>query len=259
MPTRLETKVHAIEKWIEKTAYAQWQYQMKLDKFHDEIQEFKDDTQLFKDEVREFKEDTQRFKDEMREYKEDTQRFKDEVREYKESGQRFHDDTNKFIEEQKRERREMNRKWGELANKMGTIVEDIVLPNLPGILRKHFGVDEAVMTAPRIKRRHPEDRSRVREFDAVVVTEDGIFVNETKSSLRMSDIERFDANYREVIEYFPEHAQLQVVPIMSALYIEPTMLNTLTERGIFAMGLGDENMELLNATELGRPATEQTE
>ena len=33
-------------------------------------------------------------------------------------------------EEAARERREMNKRWGELANKMGTVVEDIVAPSI---------------------------------------------------------------------------------------------------------------------------------
>jgi hypothetical protein len=211
MSVVLERRVHAIEKWLEKTAYAQFQYQMKLDTFHDEMADFKDEMADFKDEM---------------------SVYKDEAR---------------------REIREMNRKWGELANKMGTIVEDIVLPNLPGILREHFGVEETVMVAPRIRRRHPLDRSRTREFDTVIVTDDTVFLNETKSSMRMSHIEHFAGNYHEVTEYFPEYADYTVIPIMSSLYIPPEMVAALTERGIFAMGMGEDNMELLNATELGRP------
>jgi hypothetical protein len=197
MSTMLETRVSTVEKWLEKTAYAQFEYQMKLNAFHDEMQVFKN--------------------------------------------------------EQRRETREMNRKWGELANKMGTMIEDIVLPNLPGILREHFGVEETVMTAPRIRRRHPHDRSRSREFDAIVVSDDTVFVNETKSTVRPTDIERFAESYREVLEYFPEYADYTVVPIMSSLYIPPETVAELTKRRIFAMAMGEDNMELLNAGELGRP------
>jgi hypothetical protein len=197
MSTMMETRVSMVEKWLEKTAYAQFEYQMKLGAFHDEMAEFKN--------------------------------------------------------EQRRETREMNRKWGELANKMGTMVEDIVLPNLPGILREHFGVEETVMTAPRIRRRHPHDRSRSREFDAIVVSEDTVFINETKATVRPTDIERFGETYREVLEYFPEYANYTVVPIMSSLYIPPETVAELTKRRIFAMAMGDDNMELLNAGEIEGP------
>lgn len=225
MSVELETRVHAIEKWLEKTAYAQFQYQMKLDGLHDEMQVFKDEMQDFKDEMKDFKDEMKDFKKEMADYK----------------------------EEGRRERREMNVKWGEIANKMGTIVEDIVIPNLTGILREHWGITETVLVAPRIKRRHPTDRSRSREFDGIIVTDDMVLINETKSTLRIADIDKFAADYREVIEYFPEYADHTVVPVMSSLYIAPDIVSALTERGIFALGMGDENMELLNAADLGRP------
>ena len=34
-----------------------------------------------------------------------------------------------------RERREMNKRWDELANKMGTVVEDIVAPSIRRLAR----------------------------------------------------------------------------------------------------------------------------
>ena len=73
-------------------------------------------------ELRLFREDTQAFKDEMRLFREDTQAFKDEMRAFKEEG--------------REQNREMNRRWGELANKMGTLVEDLVIPSLPRIIKE---------------------------------------------------------------------------------------------------------------------------
>jgi phage-related minor tail protein len=237
MSTTLEGRVTTVERWLEKTVYAQFEYQMKLDTFHEEMREFKDEMTDFKREMTDFKREMAEFKDEMAEFKDEMAEFKDE---------------------QRRDRREMNVKWGELANKMGTIVEDIVMPNLPGILRNHFGVDQPLMTAPRIRRRHPGDPSRLREFDAVIVTEDTVFINETKSTVRFADIERFAASHREVLEYFPEYAGYTVIPIMSSLHMPTEIVAALTERSIFAMAMGEENMALLNAAELGRPgATER--
>ena len=222
----LETRMNDVERWLQKTAYAQFELQMKMDTFHDEMCEFKEEMGVFKVEM-------SAFKDEMSDFKDEMSAFKDEMR---------------------RETREMNRKWGELANKMGTIVEDIVVPNIPRILREHFGVDDLDMVAPRIRRRHPRDRSRTREFDVLAVSEDTVFVNETRSTVRMSDVERFADNYREVLEFFPEYEDYSVVPIISSLAIPPEIVAALTHHGIFAMGMGEDTMELLNAAELGRPA-----
>ena len=66
------------------------------------------------------------------------------------------------------QQREMDRKWGDLANKLGTVVEDIIAPGLPGVLRSCFGVDPDEIYV-RYRIRHPRTRDRVREFDIVAV------------------------------------------------------------------------------------------
>lgn len=107
------------------------------------------------------------------------------------------------------------------------------------------------MLAQRMRRRHPGDRSRTREFDLIAVTDDTLFVNETKSTVRPSGVERFADSLPEILAFFPEYAGYTVVPIMSSLSIPPEMVAALTARGIYAMGMGPDAMELLNAAELG--------
>jgi len=34
-----------------------------------------------------------------------------------------------------------DRKWGDLVNKMGTLVEDMVAPNIPGVAEEYFGTE----------------------------------------------------------------------------------------------------------------------
>jgi hypothetical protein len=44
-----------------------------------------------------------------------------------------------FKDEAERDRKRMNKQRGELANKMGTLVEDIVAPNLPRVAADLLG------------------------------------------------------------------------------------------------------------------------
>ncbi|MBC7320485.1 hypothetical protein H5T89_07545, partial [bacterium] len=41
---------------------------------------------------------------------------------------------------------EMNKRWGELANKMGTLVEDIFFPSFEIVLKKYFNVTPKLLT-----------------------------------------------------------------------------------------------------------------
>ena len=45
--------------------------------------------------------------------------------------QDFKDEMRTFKDEAESDRKRMNKQWGELANKVGTAVEDIVAPNIP--------------------------------------------------------------------------------------------------------------------------------
>lgn len=51
-----------------------------------------------------------------------------------------------------------NKRWGELANRLGTVVEDIVAPNLPTIAQLYFGCKEIDFFGLRIKRLLLSDR-----------------------------------------------------------------------------------------------------
>jgi hypothetical protein len=154
--------------------------------------------------------------------------------------------------EWKNEKREMNKRWGELANKMGTLVEDIVAPNIRRVARELFGIEEVDFSVRR-EVHHPADKSRLKDFDALLIGTDAIVLNETKSTVRQSYIEEFIAFIPTVFEYLPEHRGKRVIPVFSSLYIPEQFVRYLTANKIYAMAMGDETMELLNYNDIPRP------
>ena len=75
----------------------------------------------------------------------------------------------------------MNRRWGELANKMGTVVQDIVAPSLRRIAHDELGCgDERSFSAPMFRVR--SDPHYRREFDALYVGTQAVLLNETSGS-----------------------------------------------------------------------------
>ncbi|MGA7982946.1 MAG: hypothetical protein WCA32_22320 [Chromatiaceae bacterium] len=103
--------------------------------------------------------------------------------------------------ENRRDKREMNRKWGDLANKLGTMVEDLVDPSLPRIVKDVLG-GEVVELSIRHKRRGPD--GRVKEFDAIAVTNDVVCLSSTKATLRSADVDAFITEIATFREYFPQ-------------------------------------------------------
>jgi hypothetical protein len=150
-----------------------------------------------------------------------------------------------FKHEMRADRKQMNREWGNLANKMGTIVEDIILPGFSGILKQYFGIEPDIIL-PRAQRRDPNDRSRMREFDVLAVSDAHLFVNETKSRSSVDSAGAFAESYRDVLTFFPEYSIRTVVPIYSALSLSNEVVDALSKNGCYAVALGDEHLELLN-------------
>jgi len=147
-----------------------------------------------------------------------------------------------------RERREMNKRWGELANKMGTVVEDIVAPSIRRLAREVFDCGDLVRFTTRQTVTRSDDRSRTREFDALYVGTRAVLLNETKSSPRSEDARAFVEFLRhgEFARYFPEYGKLPIVPAFSSLSIPEDMVTYLTRHGIYAVAMGDEAMQVLN-------------
>ena len=77
-----------------------------------------------------------------------------------------------FKEEMNEDRKKMYKMWGELANKMGKLVEDIVAPNIPRIAKEYFGAEELDFLGVRISKRNEKDRSKMREFDVIAMWND---------------------------------------------------------------------------------------
>jgi hypothetical protein len=146
----------------------------------------------------------------------------------------------------------MNKRWGELANKMGTLVEDIVAPNIRRVARELFGIEEVDFSVRR-EVHHPADKSRLKDFDALLIGTDAIVLNETKSTVRQSYIEEFIAFIPTVFEYLPEHRGKRVIPVFSSLYIPEQFVRYLTANKIYAMAMGDETMEILNYNDIPKP------
>lgn len=155
----------------------------------------------------------------------------------------FKEEMRDFKEENRQQIREMNRQWGDLANKLGTLVEDLVYPSLPRILREALG-QEILDLGPRRKRRLAD--GRVKEFDAVAVTADLVGLNSTKATLTSADVDRFVKDIATFREFFPEYRELPVVGILATLAVDDSVLNYAEKTGFLVLAVGDELMEVKN-------------
>ena len=164
--------------------------------------------------------------------------------------------------ERKEDRRAWNRRWGRLANKMGTVVQDSVAPSLQRIARDELNCGEEQSFSVSVSRYRSDDRHYRREFDALYVGARGVLLNETKSTAHSEYATRFVQFLKsgEFSLYFPEHRHLTLVPVFSSLRLPDHLIPFLTKNGIYAVTMGEETMQVLNrdaiaARERNQPAT----
>ena len=148
----------------------------------------------------------------------------------------------------KEDRKEWNRRWGELANKMGTVVQDIVAPSLRRIARDELNCGEEQSFSVCVSRYRSDDRHYRREFDALYVGTRGVLLNETKSTVLSEYATRFVRFLKsgEFALYFPEYRDLTLVPVFSSLRLPKDLIPYLTKNGIYAVSMGEETMQVLN-------------
>ena len=198
-------------------------------------------------------EEVTRLSVEMREFKEEMREFKEEMREFKEDVEKFKEWSMKNIEELREMSRDFKKRWGELSNKLGTIVEDIVAPALPEVLRKYFSCDLDAMMV-RVLKRHQGDPSKIREFDVIILCNGKVVLNETKATPRMEYVERFVEfiGSGEFFEYFPEYSGRELMPIFSSLNLSESVVKYLSRKGVYAMALKGDYMDILNFEDVSK-------
>ena len=147
----------------------------------------------------------------------------------------------------------MDRRWGELANKMGALVEDIVAPSLWRLGQEALGCGEERFFATRIARTRSDNPSRRREFDALYVGAQAALLNETKSRPRSEDARAFVefVGSGEFVLYFSEYEAMPLTSVFSSLHLSPDLVAYLTRHGVYAVAMGEETRQVLNLEQLG--------
>ena len=249
--SRVSTLEKVLEQFIVSTQRSLNRLSNEMREFKDEMKDFKDEMREFKDEMRdtiqEMKDDSKNFKEEMRdviqEMKEDTENFKEEMRDVI---QEMKEDTENFKQDMRRMKKELDKKWGDLANKLGTFAEDIAAPNIPRIAKDLFGCKKILFHAVRIDIPNPNVEYGVSEFDAVTECEDKVFLLETKSAIRMKYIESLP-NLLDQFRYcFPQYKGKQLIPVFASMSIPENIVKKLSKMGFYAMVMGDDNMDIIN-------------
>jgi hypothetical protein len=162
----------------------------------------------------------------------DTREFKDEMREFK--------------NEVRQEQQTMKKQWGDLANKMGTLVEDIIAPAVRPAVKKFFHCDLEHF-AVHVKRKR-KDLHLEGEFDVIAVSDaNQVFLIEAKSTPRKEYIVDFLDNIEKFKQLFPEYAGKSLIPIFASLRFEADVISLATQHKVYVMAYREwDYLEIVN-------------
>ena len=157
------------------------------------------------------------------------------------------------IAEMRQWRFQSQKQWGEIAQKLGSFVEDIVAPNIPRLGREVFGLggpEDEAFSGPRLRVRHPTDASKMQEFDYLYATNTGWVIVESKNDPKLKDVDEFRDILAHAREYFPQYAALRLYAVFASLYVSDHVAKYCTRHSIYALGMGPETMQILNVSDL---------
>jgi hypothetical protein len=166
--------------------------------------------------------------------------FKDEMRDFKDEMRDLMRESKKSQEEQTLQ---MNKHWGDLANKWGTLVEDLVFPSFPSVIYKKFN-EEIVDKMTRRVRKLPD--GRIKEFDLIAISRQHVFLNSTKSQLTSHYVDEFVEDIGLFWNFFPQHRDKKLIGVMASPYIDESVLIYAERNGFLVLGIGMEIMEIKN-------------
>jgi exonuclease VII large subunit len=189
-------------------------------------------------------------------------------RSIQETNQRFERNIQEANQRWERSMREMDQRWEQkskemtreyrqemahISDRVGRFTEDFVIPNVPRLGREVFGIETVSFFATDIKKQHPTDPAKSREFDVLLTGARKLLIVETKSTARLKYLQSFAERLNEVFEYFPEYRDYEMIPIFASLALSPDFVRQLTQYRVYAMALGDETMEIVNLNEVRVP------
>jgi len=164
----------------------------------------------------------------------------------------FKDEMKDFKDEMREDRREMNRQWGSLANKMGTLVEDIFIPGVKSTVMKYFDTEMDFFGA-RIRKKI-KDSGEEGEFDVIATDEQYVFLVEVKNSPDRKKIDRLiNLTVPKFRTLFPEYADKKLIPILGSLSFAQDLIPYATEAGVYLLGYREwDYLDFLNFDQIAR-------
>ena len=239
----IEKRVDRLEEALTELAQQSRVTEIRLATFIQEMQDYREENDRM---IQEMKEENNRMIQEM---KEDTrllgERLDKTIQEMKEDTRIFREGVKVYQDRMDKTVQDMNRRWGELAKKMGTVTEDIVAPGFPFLIERYFGLSLDDISC----RRKVKDKSGNRwEFDLVARSGNIAFIVDVKSDYnRVEYLDHFtQVVLPKATELLPDLKGCKIIGCIASFRLAPSIIERASEMGVLAISLGGDYLEFCN-------------
>ena len=106
--------------------------------------------------------------------------------------------------------------------------------------------DEDVLTNVRVRRRHPTQKGKMLEIDAIADCGHYVLFNETKSQFTPEKVKAFLEKLTIVKDYFPEYQFYQIRGCIASLSLDKNLVEYASRQGLLALASGEYLMTVQN-------------
>jgi DNA-binding transcriptional MerR regulator len=183
--------------------------------------------------------------------------WKQRVEESRQESERKTAEIDRQITVANADRKRMNDFQEKLSQKLGTLVEDFVAPDMRRIMHLVSGcpVEDISEVYVRQKRRLSHDKGQHLEVDAYVECGDLVLINETKENMTAEYIDGFiKKQLTRFREFFPEYKDYKLWGCVSSFRIESSLVKYANRQGLITLALSDGLMQTQDAPDF-KPKT----
>ncbi len=151
--------------------------------------------------------------------------------------------TEQMVQALANDQRQLHARLASVAEKMGTLVADLVVPSLPAVLHQLLN---ATVTDVSIRRWRCLADGQQRSFDAIAIMGQQIGLNTTRTTVCLADIAQFSREIEDFRAFFPEYEDFPVVGILAGLALETGVIEAAEQQGLIVLSMGAQIMEIKN-------------
>ena len=174
----------------------------------------------------------------------------EESKQWRKSMEEDRRESKKELKELRKTIADSRKELGQISHRLGTIVEDLVAPSLPRVFKEMVNCpsEEDVLINVRVRRRHPTQKGKMLEIDAMADCGNYVLFNETKSQFSPEKVKAFLAKLAQVRDYFPEYQSHQIRGCIASLYLDKSLIDYASRQGLLALASGEYLMTVQNET-----------